>query len=773
MSLHKNRRTPRAHWVLLLLAMVVLFSALSLDGYVHGIVGGSGRPLGSSGKADGLPAVPPQVSEGGPVLRLDGGAPQARRMPSRTIALTFDDGPDPVWTPRVLDVLRKHGAHGTFFVVGAKVNDNPELTRRILAEGHELGSHTFTHADLAGASAWRRELELTLTRNAIAGATGRQVTLFRPPFSSEPNAITPADLAVLRAAAAEGHVAVLADHDTKDWRRPGVEAIVRAATPLPPGEGAVVLLHDGGGDRRQTLAALDRLLGELVVQGYQFPTVSAALGVPDSTLPATRTTRLRGEALRHAQLGAAWLGDALGVFFGIALGLLLLRLVVQLASAGLHVRRIRRRGRQRLRYMGPVSIVVPAYNEAANIAATVRSLVHNDYPQLEVIVVDDGSTDNTAGIVWELDLPEVRVIRQPNAGKPAALNTGVAHAAYDLIVLVDGDTVFAPDALGRLVQPFTNPKVGAVSGNTKVANRRGLLGRWQHLEYVIGFNLDRRMFDVAECMPTVPGAIGAFRRDVLVEVGGVSSATLAEDTDLTMAVIRAGWKVVYEESALAWTEAPSSLRQLWRQRYRWCYGTMQAMWKHRRALVQRGPGGKLGRRGLAYLGVFQVALPLAAPAVDVFAIYGLVFLTWYEIAGVWAVLLGVQMATAAYALWLDKERLRPLWTFPLQQVVYRQLMYLVVLQSVVTALMGSRLGWHRVARTGSVAAMARDAEASAQFRARAARLRPVGDRPRHPGPPPPPRPRSAPVPPGGGYGAWRDPHHNAPYGQPGPLRGRI
>ena len=134
-----------------------------------------------------------------------------------------------------------------------------------------------------------------------------------------------------------------------------------------------------------------------------------------------------------------------------------------------------------------------------------------------------------------------------------------------------------------------------------MANRRGLLGRWQHLEYVMGFNLDRRMFDVRRCMPTVPGAIGAFRRDALTDVGGVRADTLAEDTDLTMALCRAGWRVVYERVAIAWTEAPATLRQLWRQRYRWCYGTMQAMWKHRRAVVEPGRSGRLGRRGLAYL----------------------------------------------------------------------------------------------------------------------------------------------------------------------------
>lgn len=699
MARHIARKDPRAHWFLLLLGLAVLLGALSLNGYAHGIGGGSDHLNGS-----GAPA-PKEITGGGPVLRLDGTAAVSRSMPARTIALTFDDGPDPQWTPQVLDVLRKYHAHATFFVVGARVNEHPELVRRILAEGHEIGSHTFTHADLATLPTWQRNLELALARNAIVGATGQQATLFRPPFSSNPGAVTEADLAALRDAAHAGHIAVLADLDTRDWHRPGVGAIVAAATPQPGGEGAVVLMHDGGGDRSETVAALDRLLPALTRQGDRFTTVSQGLGAPRSEIPATAGARLRGEALRYAQVGAGWVSDAMSALLAVALVLGLVRLAVQVACARIHLRWVRRRRARRTEILEPVSVIVPAYNEAANIAATVRSLVTSAYPRLEVIVVDDGSSDGTADIVERLGLPGVRVVRQANAGKPAALNTGVRHARGRLLVLVDGDTVFQPDTVYRLVQGFADPAVGAISGNTKVANRRRLLGRWQHLEYVIGFNLDRRMYDVLGCMPTIPGAIGAFRREVFIEVGGVPADTLAEDTDITMAVLRAGWKVVYEERAIAWTEAPSSLRQLWRQRYRWCYGTMQAMWKHRRALVERGSGGKLGRRGLPYLAIFQIVLPLAAPAVDVFALYGLAFLPWSQLVVAWLGLLVLQGLTAAYALHLDRERFGPLWSLPLQQVVYRQVMYLVVVQSVVTALLGSRLRWHRMVRTGEAAAL--------------------------------------------------------------------
>ncbi|WP_020521503.1 bifunctional polysaccharide deacetylase/glycosyltransferase family 2 protein [Catelliglobosispora koreensis] len=696
---HRLVRQPRAHWILLLLGLVVLLGLLMLGGYSSGVLGGSGRdqPAGDM-QAD---RVPEEALKAGPVIRLDGPTVRSLSMPEKTIALTFDDGPDPQWTPQILDILAKYDAKATFFVIGANVNEEPELTRRIADEGHELGSHTFTHAELAVTSAWQRQLEITLTGNAIAGATGLQTNLFRPPFSSSADALTNGDFETLQEIAQLGYVAVLSDVDTKDWKRPGTDAIVKAGTPEVVA-GAVVLMHDGGGDRSQTVAALDVMLPALKAKGYRFETVSKAAGAPSAMTPAPTAQQWRGKTLRWAQVVASAVATGMTWLLGIALSLAVLRLVVQLITVRLHRKRVKRRwSYRRYEVLVPVSVIVPAYNEAANIAATVRSLVASDYPYLEVIVVDDGSSDGTADIVRRLRLPDVFVIQQANAGKPAALNTGMRAARGELFVLVDGDTVFQPDTVYNLVQGFADPRVGAIAGNTKVANRKGFLGRWQHLEYVIGFNLDRRFYDVAGCMPTIPGAIGAFRAEVMNDVAGVPGDTLAEDTDLTMAVIRAGWKVTYEEHAIAWTEAPSTLRQLWRQRYRWCYGTMQAMWKHRRAVGERN---RL-KIGLTYLALFQVALPLTAPAVDIFAVYGLLFLTWQQIAVFWIGLLALQGFAAAVALKLDREKLGPLVSIAFQQIVYRQLMYLVVVQSVVTALIGSRLGWHRMARTGSAAAL--------------------------------------------------------------------
>jgi cellulose synthase/poly-beta-1,6-N-acetylglucosamine synthase-like glycosyltransferase len=465
-------------------------------------------------------------------------------------------------------------------------------------------------------------------------------------------------------------------------------------------------MHDGGGKRAQTVAAVDQLITRLKQRGYRFTTVSAGAGLSEGMTSASTAERLRGRALAAVVKAADWEGWVVAGLLTVAGVLSIARAVLLLAFARRHA------GRNRNTVDGepsetipvaesvPVSVVIPAYNEAVGIAATVRSILASERADHEIIVVDDGSTDDTARIAENLGAPQLRVLRQQNAGKAAALQSGIRAARHDIVVLLDGDTIFEPQTIRLLVAAFADPTVGAVAGNTKVGNRKGLLGKWQHLEYVVGFNLDRRLFEELRCMPTVPGAIGAFRKSVLEQVGGVPQDTLAEDTDLTIAILRAGWHVVYAEHARAWTEAPATLGQLWRQRYRWCYGTLQAMWKHRHAVIERGAGGKLGRRGLPYLLLFQVLLPMFAPVVDLFALYGLIFLDPLRVMGLWLAFLIVQMGLAGYALRLDRERLRTLWTLPLQQLVYRQLMYFVVIHSVATAISGVRLPWQKLHRTG-------------------------------------------------------------------------
>jgi len=691
---------PRAHWFLFAVSLVLMAGILVTYGLVHHEVGAEGS--GGPHAADGAGQVPSAIANGGPVIDTRGGAQRSYSIPAGHVALSFDDGPDPEWTPKILAVLRRYQVPGTFFVVGGRVAQNPGLVRAEVAAGDEVGIHTFTHTDLASASEWRRSFEFSQTQSVVAGAAGVSTPLLRPPYSSEPDALDDSDWASIKDAGAHGYLVVLANRDSEDWQRPGVARIVANVLPASGTPGLLVMMHDSGGDRSQTVAALNVLIPMLQGRGYTFTTVTGAIGAPTAVVPAAAAQQWRGRLLIWAVRGSDVVVGALGWTILAAGGLSVLRLLLLLATAHRHARRRRKPWGPPVHE--PVSVIVPAYNEEAGIEATLLSLFNCKYP-MEIIVVDDGSTDGTAAVVERFRGMGVRLIRQPNAGKPAALNTGIAHARGRILVLLDGDTVFQPDAIHHLVQPFSDPDIGAVSGNAKVGNRTGLLGRWQHIEYVVGFNLDRRFYDLAGCMPTVPGAIGAFRREALLDVGGVSDQTLAEDTDLTMALLRAGWRVVYEEKAIAWTEAPASLGQLWRQRYRWSYGTMQAMWKHRRSMVQSGGSGRLGRRGIPYLLLFQILLPLLAPLVDVFACYGLIFGDVARMTAVWLGFLAMQLVASWYAFALDRERRGALWTLPLQQFVYRQLMYLVLIQSVVTALLGTRLRWQRMERRGLATAL--------------------------------------------------------------------
>jgi len=681
------------------LVLVALMAMLMLRGYVHSEILADHR-IRSEAATD---KVPEKILDGGPVIDTRGGRATSLKMPDRRLVLTFDDGPDPTWTPKVLDVLKKHHAHAVFFVTGTMASRYPDLVKRIVDEGHEVGLHTFNHPDLSFQSKKRIDWELSQNQLALAGAAGIRTSLFRPPYSSFADAMDDRSWPVTEYIGTRGYITVVNNTDSEDWQKPGVRQIIRNATPKH-GKGAIVLMHDSGGDRHQTVQALDRFLPDMKDKGYAFDNLTEALDAPTAHTAVAGPELWKGKAWIFLVQASEHITDVLVVGLSIIGSLVIGRFVLMLLLSGIHARRVRRKDfRWGEPVTQPVSVLVPAYNEAKCIESTVRSLMASEHP-IEVLVIDDGSSDGTARIVEAMGLPNVRVVRQLNAGKPAALNRGLANARHDLIVMMDGDTVFEPSTVRELVQPFGDPRVGAVAGNAKVGNRDSMIGAWQHIEYVMGFNLDRRMYDVLRCMPTIPGAVGAFRRSALERVGGMSDDTLAEDTDITMAMHRDGWRVVYAEKARAWTEAPESVQQLWSQRYRWSYGTMQAIWKHRRALVERGPSGRFGRVGLPLVSLFMVVAPLLAPLIDVFLLYGVVFGPTEKTIVAWLGVLAIQVVCAAYAFRLDRERMTHLISLPLQQILYRQLMYVVLLQSWITALTGGRLRWQKLRRTGVVEA---------------------------------------------------------------------
>ncbi|MFG2128414.1 bifunctional polysaccharide deacetylase/glycosyltransferase family 2 protein [Streptomyces sp. NPDC048751] len=708
------------------LLLLALTSVMLLDGYLRAEVGGDQRVR--TGADSG--SVPDDVLDGGPILTFRGGQATTVSVPDRTIALTFDDGPNPTWTPQVLDILEKYDVPGTFFLVGSMVSRYPSIVKDMVDQGNEVGIHTFTHVDLSYQSDARVNREMQQTQLALAGAAGITTTLFRAPYSSETDAIDNYSWPVYQKLGQDGYTSVFVDTDSDDWKKPGVSKIVKWATP-EDGKGASVLFHDAGGERSQTIKALPEYIEQMKAKGYTFTTISGAMrgqgagsaggqrpgGVPGGQSAeagaaasplqaahreATGTTLYEGKALVAAVAVAEWTVPTLSVGLMVVGVAVMGRFGMMLLLARRHYRqRNKRRFSWGPTVTGPVSVIVPAYNEKECIANTLNSLAQSTHP-VEIIVVDDGSTDGTADIAASLGMPNVRVVRQENAGKPAALNNGVRNASHDVVVMMDGDTVFEPDTVRQLVQPFADPNVGAVAGNAKVGNRDTVIGAWQHIEYVMGFNLDRRMYDLLRCMPTIPGAIGAFRRDAVLEVGGMSEDTLAEDTDITIAMHRAGWRVVYQEHARAWTEAPGSLKQLWSQRYRWSYGTMQALWKHRKSLTDKGPSGRFGRVGMPLVVLFQIVTPVFAPLIDVFTAYSMIFIDFKAALLAWLAVLGVQLVCAAYAFRLDREKYRYLLMMPLQQLAYRQMMYLVLIHSCITALTGGRLRWQKLKRTGEV-----------------------------------------------------------------------
>ena len=651
----------------------------------------------------------------------------------KTIALTFDDGPAWPWTGAILEELARDSVEATFFVVGRNAERHPDLMRRIWAEGHEIGNHTFTHPNLAAVSPRRAELELNATQRVIEAELGRSTVLFRPPYNADAEPASADEVTPILRAAQLGYVTVGESLDPEDWQlaaedsfasprprtgRDVANAILEQVHAL---RGNAVLLHDGGGDRSRTVEALRIVVPQLKREGYRFVTVSALAGLDrDQVMPALapRDQALRG--VDRVTFESAFLIETcLYWAFLTAIGLGALRVLWVTTLALVEARRRRPVVTTQKQ---DVSVMIAAYNEGKVITRTLRAVLDGETAPAEVIVVDDGSTDATAVEVARIAAaaPRVRLLRQANAGKAAAMNRALAEARSEVLVCLDADTVIAPDALEILARHFGDPAVGAVAGNVKVGNHVNLWTRWQSIEYIVSQNLDRRAYSLLNSIPVVPGAIGAWRRKAVVDAGGYLSDTLAEDMDLTWRLRRAGWRIANETRALGFTEVPDTLWALLKQRFRWTYGTLQCLWKHRDAL---GRYGWFGRVTLPSLWLFQIAYQVLSPLIDLQVVLtlagvGAAYLSGAIVTREWQPLpqeveacAGIvtlfvfffllELAGAAAAYRLDRERWRDLpWLF-WQRFVYRQVMYAVALQSIARAAVGRRAGWGKLERRGS------------------------------------------------------------------------
>ncbi|OLB84353.1 MAG: hypothetical protein AUI12_13935 [Acidobacteria bacterium 13_2_20CM_2_57_6] len=638
---------------------------------------------------------------------------------NKKIAISFDDGPDPQWTPKILDILKEKKAPGVFFIIGDQANKRPDILKREFAEGHEIGNHTFTHPKFDEISHTQIRWELNLTQRLIESTLDVKTILFRPPYGIDHQPEYAEEVAQLPLAQEMGYLIVGQRIDPDDWSlRNGkpipakeiVESVLRQA-----GNGNIILLHDGGGDRTQTIEALPQIIDALRNKGYQLVSVSDLIRKTRAEVMPLLSPEERFEARADGFIFTLfqWSRFFIGTIFFLGIVMVSGRAVI-IGLLAL-IEKLRPDHAAMPNPPPTVTVLIPAHNEESVIVQTVTSVLASDLKDLRIIVVNDGSADRTGELLDEnfSRQPRVRIIHQVNRGKAAALNLAMSLADTDIVVTIDADTEIEPDAVSKLVRHFSDPKVGAVAGNVKVGNRSRWLTRWQALEYITSQNMEKRAFDLLNCITVVPGALGAWRKKAIEAAGGITADTVAEDADLTIAIRRLGWRISYDEEAIAWTEAPETAGQLIRQRFRWTFGTLQSFWKHGDTLL-RPKYGTLGWIALPNIFVFQLILPLVSPIIDLMffgslLLWGLAQFRVTRLPQLWTsadveksllFFLGfllIDILTCMVAFVLErKEDWTLLIPVLLQRFYYRQLMYVVLFRSVKEAVSGRPVGWRGV-----------------------------------------------------------------------------
>jgi cellulose synthase/poly-beta-1,6-N-acetylglucosamine synthase-like glycosyltransferase/spore germination protein YaaH/peptidoglycan/xylan/chitin deacetylase (PgdA/CDA1 family) len=655
------------------------------------------------------------------------------------VVITFDDGPDPEWTPKILDVLKAKHATATFFLIGIQADKFSGLAKRIRDEGSTIGNHTFTHPDVTNMSTPLIKAELNLTERLFASMLGVRTTLMRPPYAIDEEPDTADQVRPLEIPQEMGYITVGNRIDPNDWsenpRHTAEQITDYVLSHLPPCRvedlrcGNIVLLHDGGGDRSETVRALPMIIDGVRARGYEIAPVYELLNmkITDVMAPLPRGERW---AARLDRLGF-WLFDVgvVGITWIFLIGdLLMTGRLIFIGAAAVYDRvheKIFGKPAQVASYKPKVAVLIPAYNEEKVIERTVRAALNSNYPNLRVIVIDDGSKDRTLEVARnafkkEAASGKVLILGKRNSGKAEALNYGIEHIGdAELFVGIDADTIIAADAISRLVPHFINPKVGAIAGNAKVGNRVNVWTRWQALEYITSQNFERRALDVLGAVSVVPGAIGAWRVSSVREAGGYHIDTVAEDADLTMALLRRGYRVEYEDMALAYTEAPTNANGLMRQRFRWSFGILQAVYKHRGVFARKGA---LGWVALPNIVIFQILLPLVSPLIDIMFAVGTIWYfiqkhfhpdstdpaSFHKLVLFFFAFLVIDFFASAIAFALERRRpddkedpwlLSQVW---LQRFAYRQLFSIVLFKTLKRALEGRKFAWDKLERTAAV-----------------------------------------------------------------------
>ena len=627
------------------------------------------------------------------------------------IILTFDDGPDPKYTPEILDILKAENVPASFFMVGQNMESNIPLVKRIYNEGYEIGNHTFTHPNLAEVTRERAKLEMNGTRRLMEIITGHSTVMFRPPFNADAEPQDLAEIIPVEESRKENYITIGESVDPQDWDVTGqfnppitADSIFNRVVRYQK-LGAVILLHDAGGNRSATVEALPKIIHYYKAKHYHFGTIAELLGKTKEDLMPT-VTNPKEKFLNNASYLVA---DSIffiehfiyGLFF-VGIFLSIGRMVFMGILATIQHGKSKR-ANQKSTAKPKVSIIVPAYNENVNAVNTVANLLKSDYPDFEIIFVNDGSKDNTYELVRDAYLgnDKVKVFDKPNGGKASALNVGIQKASTEFVICIDADTQLKANAVSKLMESFIDDDTGAVAGNVKVGNEINMLTKWQSIEYTTAQNFDRKAFEILNCITVVPGAIGAFRKEALEDAGGFTTDTLAEDCDLTIRILRTGYKVRTNNEAIAMTEAPEKMEQFLKQRFRWSFGVMQTFWKHRDACFNPQYKG-LGLIALPNILVFQILLPMFSPLADLLMLIGLFTGSAERIGFYYLIFQLVDLAGAIVAFSFERENIAKLWMLIPQRFTYRWLMYYILFKSLSKAMKGELQGWGVLKRTGNV-----------------------------------------------------------------------
>lgn len=640
----------------------------------------------------------------------------------KELVLTFDDGPDSKWTPKVLDVLKEKNVPAAFFMVGLQMEKNLPLVKRVYNEGHIIGNHTFTHLNMVENTDNRSYTELKLTRMLIECVTGHSTILFRAPYNADADPSDREEIEPMILASRRNYLFVGESIDPNDWE-PHItthEIVRRVMAGVHNGNGHIILLHDAGGTTRQaTIEALPIIIDRLKAEGYRFISLNQYMKMKRDTMmppiPKGKTYYAMQLNLTLAEMIYATIDFLVALFLVfMVLGFMRLLFMMYLTTKEKRMEKRRQYGEVTRQNAPKVSIIVPAYNEEVNIVRTITNLLKQDYPNFDIVFVDDGSKDMTLQRVKEQfdNHPTVRIHTHPNGGKASALNYGIAHTDAPYIICIDADTQLKTNAVSMLMRHFifqatncTDKRnrlpLGAVAGNVKVGNRRNLLTKWQDIEYTTSQNFDRMAYSAINAITVVPGAIGAFSRKAVLEAGGFTTDTLAEDCDLTMRIVEAGYVIENENSAVAMTEAPEKLKQFVKQRQRWCFGVMQTFWKHRQKLFTKKIPG-YGWWALPNMLVFQYIIPTFSPLADIMMIVGLISGNGWQILLYYIMFLAVDCSVSLMAYLVEKEKLSVLvWIIP-QRFFYRWIMYYVIFKSYLKAIKGELQQWGVLKRTGNV-----------------------------------------------------------------------